>query len=176
MLIALLVIVTYFLANLIGYGVHRALHCEWSGLYKDHYYHHWRVYPPHDFLSDEYREPPLSASQAKYYLAATALLFTPYLYFGWAVYDAALAGAVVILKLNAYVHDSLHVRGHWLERFKTFHKLRSIHFEHHVVDKNFGIFDFTADLLFRTFKPHRASKKGRLLAKEALEKLTKENR
>ena len=151
-MIILLIIATYFLANAIGYVVHRTLHCEWSGrMYRDHYYHHWEVYPPHDFLSKEYREPPLSASQVKYYLAATAALFTPYLFFGWVVYVAALVFAISILKLNAYVHDSLHIDDHWLERFKTFHRLRALHFEHHVVDKNFGIFDFTADFIFKTF-------------------------
>lgn len=129
------------------------LHCKWAGrAYQDHYHHHWEIYPPNDFLSDEYREPPKGAEQGKYYVGAVAVLFSPVILYSFWIYLLVVVEAVMILKLNAYVHDSLHVKGHWLERFKLFHKLRKIHFKHHIEDVNYGIFDFTADLVFRTWK------------------------
>lgn len=149
----LLIIATYFVGNLIGYGVHRALHSPRMGrAHADHYYHHWVLYPPDDFLSKEYREPPKEAEQAKYYLLAVGVLFLPLLYFGTWAYVIAFVEAALVLQLNAYVHDSIHVDGHWLERFGVFRRLRAIHFEHHLQDVNYGIFDFTWDLIFRTWK------------------------
>ena len=151
--IAAVLIGSYLLGNLLGYVVHRLLHFKWMGRpYQDHYYHHVEVYPPDDYLSDEYREPPAEASQAKYYVTAFALACSPLLLWHWAYGLLALVMSLSILKLNAYVHDSLHIRGHRWEKYRWFRHLRDVHYHHHVdVATNFGIFSFFPDRLLRTY-------------------------
>lgn len=61
--------------------------------------------------------------------------------------------AALIGYLHGYIHDSFHLTGHWLERFKHFSHLRALHFRHHFNMKiNFGIFWFGWDRVFKTFK------------------------
>ena len=143
----------YAVGNLLGYVVHRLLHCKWMGkAYEDHYHHHCRIYPPHDYLSEEYREPPMDADQGKYYITAFVLMCTPLLAWSWVYFVWGVLMALIVLKANAWVHDVLHIRGHYLERFRLFRWLREVHFQHHVdVHTNFGIFVFFPDHLFRTY-------------------------
>lgn len=144
---------SYLFGNLIGYLVHRALHAPWMGRpYEDHYHHHWKIYPPEDFLSEEYRHPPEEAEQAKYYVPAFLLACMPLLAIHWGYFVEAAILSITVLKVNAMVHDALHIRGHWLERFSWFLVLREIHVNHHVdPSTNLGIFSFFADRLFRSY-------------------------
>jgi len=155
--ILLITLATFLVGNFAGYVVHRTLHCRWSGrAYKDHLHHHNRIYPPSDYLSDEYREPPVDAEQGKYYIAAFILLCTPFLLWHWAYFLVAVVEAILVLKANAWVHDILHIRGHAFERFKFFNWLRAVHFQHHVnVHTNFGIFVFYPDKLLCTYAGKR---------------------
>lgn len=150
----LIVLVAYFfIGNLTGYVVHKVLHCRWSGkAYKDHLHHHTSIYPPSDYLSEEYREPPLGSGQAKYYLVGLAVVASPLLFLGIGYALAAFAMAVGVLKLNAWMHDSLHIKGHRLERYGWFLSLRRLHFQHHIdVKTNLGIISFFPDIIFQTF-------------------------
>lgn len=144
----------YVTANAVGYVVHRLLHNPFMGrAFRDHYFHHVKLYPPDDYLSDEYREPPEGAGQGKYYIGALLVLFSPTLLLGWPFYLIAVAQSTLVLYVNAWLHDALHIREHFLERYKWFHHLREVHFVHHVdVKKNFGIFDFTADKVCGTLE------------------------
>ena len=146
-------IAAYVVGNFMGYMVHRLLHCTFMGkAYEDHYHHHCRIYPPNDYLSDEYREPPTGADQGKYYIAAFLVVCLPLLAWHWGYFLWAIVTSLAVLKTNAWVHDVLHIRGHYLERFRLFQWLREVHFQHHVdVHTNYGIFEFVPDLLFRTF-------------------------
>jgi len=144
----------YVVGNAGGYVVHRLLHQPWTGRpYEDHYNHHFIIYPPEDYLSYVYREPPIEAEQAKYYVPVFVVIMAPLLLFGWEWYAVGFVESCAVLKLNAWIHDSIHVRGHWLERFDWFHTLRDWHLTHHVdVSKNFGIFSFFTDHILGTFK------------------------
>lgn len=146
-------VITYFLGNFAGYFVHRLLHTEYMGkAYIDHYHHHVSIYPPEDYLSNEYREPPLGAEQGKYYIFTFLVLCLPFLLWHWAYFILSVSLAIGILKLNAVVHDSLHIAGHKWEKYKWFWWLRVVHYQHHIdVRTNFGIFSFLPDKIFRTY-------------------------
>ncbi len=147
------IIAIYLLGNLGGYVVHKLLHQKWSGrAYHDHANHHYIIYPPNDYLSDVYREPPIEAGQAKYYLTFFLLAFSPLILWHWGFFAIAFVESVLVLKVNSVVHDAIHVRGHRWERYQWFHRLRNTHFAHHVdVTRNFGIFSFIGDHLCGTF-------------------------
>lgn len=151
----LLTIAVYVIGNAGGYFMHWLLHQKWTGRpYRDHYNHHFKIYPPSDYLSLEYREPPIEAEQAKYYVPFFLLLATPALFWHWGYYLVAVFEAIAVLKANAAIHDALHVIGHRWERWEWFQKYRALHFEHHVdTRKNLGIFSFFADRLVRTYSP-----------------------
>jgi sterol desaturase/sphingolipid hydroxylase (fatty acid hydroxylase superfamily) len=156
MLLAALVVGTFLIGNLLGYLVHRLLHwSEMGKLYQDHLHHHTTIYPPDDYLSDTYREPPTGNGQGLYYLSPIlALSIVVLVFLGWQYGLLTLVEGILVLKLNAYLHDATHIRGHWLERFTWFHRLRWLHFQHHVkVATNFGIFVWFPDKLFRTYVP-----------------------
>jgi hypothetical protein len=143
---------TFIAGNFIGYGIHRLLHFRSMGvMYRAHLYHHKSVYPPDDYLSDEYREP--MAEQTWYYLIPI-LLFAA-CFFAWHWYYVpfvALEGALV-LKLNAIVHDNLHIRGHRWERYAWFWRLRGLHYQHHVKEAtNLGIFVWFPDKALGTYE------------------------
>lgn len=141
---------TYFVGSFIGYGIHRVLHHPSAGvMYESHYYHHWTVYPPEDFLSEKYREP--EKGQAAYYLAPILAVAALALFWHWG-YSLLIAGeGLAVLKLNAVVHDNIHIRGHRWERYRWFWKLRGKHYQHHVeVLSNLGILSLFPDRVLRT--------------------------
>lgn len=150
----------FALGELAGYLVHRRLHDRNSGaMYWAHHEHHNVLYPPNRFYGDgssRYRHP--RRSQAKYYLISAAVLSMTFMPFGLLHGAAAFCVMSVWLWLNAYVHDSFHVRGHWLERFARFRKLRSMHLTHHVDQRmNNGILTFWVDRIFKTYDIRRVT-------------------
>lgn len=151
--IVIVSVVTYLLGNFGGYLVHRLLHNKLMGrAYEDHYHHHYTIYPVSDYLSDEYREPPIEAGQAKYYIPVLMLMCAPFLLWHWGYFILAVVESLAVLKLNSVVHDSLHIRGHRMEKYRFFIWLREVHFQHHVdVHTNYGIFSFLTDRIFKTF-------------------------
>lgn len=152
--ILLLTLVVYIVGNAGGYAVHWLLHQEWSGrAYEDHYHHHFTIYPVEDFLSPVYREPPIEAGQAKYYLTAFALMSSPLLFWHWGYFLLAYVEVIALLKLNSSLHDALHVSGHRWKKYQWYLKLRALHFEHHVdTGTNLGIFSFFADRIVGTYE------------------------
>ena len=139
--------------NFLGWVIHRVLHSRWAGkAYRAHLYHHREIYPPDRFLSDEYLDPPKHAEQAVYYLAPMMLVCALVAIWSWQWAILAAVETVAVLWLNEWMHNSLHIRGHWLCRFGWYHRLREIHHEHHVnVLKNLGIISFFPDRVMGTF-------------------------
>lgn len=153
---------TYALGGFLGYATHWVFHQPWSGtLYTRHLAHHERLYPASDFLSDGYRDAGRDSTAPAFaaILVAVVLPLMAVLYaFGvpaWAIAAGAVEAAV-IGAANNYVHDALHVRGHFLERFRQFRRLRTAHRVHHAnVRLNLGIFSFEWDRVFGTYRrPH----------------------
>ena len=158
--VLLVALVTYFTTSLLGYAVHWAIHHTWAGwAYRAHRVHHIDLYPPGKLISDEYRNAGSSKTTYTFVLAFTPLLLLPimlWLLGGFSLVHALAAiGAMLLVGLlNDVVHDSYHVKDHWLSRFiPGYARMRQLHFVHHVnMRRNFGIYSFVWDRIFRTFK------------------------
>lgn len=149
----LTILLSFFLSELIGYGIHRATH--WRALrsvflYKAHLQHH-RLYTPSAFMTDEY----LSAGKNSLVwtfapvFVMIALLLVIVLPRANAVVGVLVLSIVSLL--NNYMHDSFHLRGHWLERFGWFHRMRLNHLHHHENTKTvYGIYILFWDGVFGT--------------------------
>ena len=153
-MIILWMIAIYVVTQSVGYLVHRILHASWAGpMYRSHYTHHNVLYPPDDYFSDSYREPPSEDGQAKYYAIPAVILLSLIFYFAplvWAL--VAVVEMSLIAWLNDAMHKWFHIKGHWMSRFKWFTNLRGLHWVHHVrQDTNYGIFSFINDRLVGTF-------------------------
>ncbi len=151
-------ILSVVVASFVGYFVHRAIHKPWTGpLHRGHMEHHLEVYPKERLTSESY--------ELKKWYHSGPVLFTPaavvvILLGGSACWLAGIplmsfaafsGGLVAFGFLNDYVHDSFHLRRHWLQRFRHYRRLRRWHFKHHVdMTKNFGIVDMMWDHVFKT--------------------------
>lgn len=150
----LVLVLGFFGIEGVGYGFHRLLHTRFGGpLHRAHLTHHVKLYPPRDYLSNTYRSAGADNTTYRFVavaaLVATALaLLLPL----WAslpiLAEMALVGAA-----NSYVHDSVHVRGHWMERFRLYRRWRALHYQHHFdMSRNFGILTFLADRVAGTYQ------------------------
>lgn len=142
----------FFFTETVGYFFHRFLHSKKSGkLGKAHLTHHVKLYPPWDLYSKEYRDAGADSTTLRFLVAGiivgVIILATTPWWFGIPVaFDLAFIGWV-----NDYVHGAVHVKPHFLDRFKWFKHLQAMHVTHHLhVQKNFGILTFTADRLMKT--------------------------
>jgi len=161
MLSALLVgLVTYLLTSLLGYIVHWAIHQRWAGkAYKAHRAHHVDLYPPGKLISDEYRDAGAQSTIYTFLLAFTPFILLPIVLWLCGVFTfvsaltAILAMGLVGL-LNDIIHDSYHVKRHWLSRvIPGYDRMRQLHFVHHVnMKRNFGIYSFIWDKVFKTYR------------------------
>lgn len=121
-------------------------------------YHHWIVYPPSRFmttvyLDDEPGRTPLTslAHDGPLYVGMLAnlvllyrlnLLSHPDLGVCLLVYAFVSAFAI-------WLHQTFHIKGHWIERFLYFHDLRALHLVHHqgTAKHNYGFLDHSCDLI-----------------------------
>lgn len=161
MLSALLTaLVTYLITSLLGYVVHWAIHQRWVGrAYEAHRAHHIDLYPPGRLISEKYLSAGKQSTVYTFLLAFSPLLILPVvMYFvGWfslGMTVAAIAAMAAVGLLNDLIHDSFHVRNHWLSRvIPGYSRMRELHFVHHVnMKRNFGIYSFIWDKVFKTFK------------------------
>lgn len=155
-------LIAFLISGLFGYVVHRSLHSSWTGrLNQKHMTHHLTLYPPSDYLSDEYRSPGKDNTTRIFALAAVPLVATPIIlvFLGILPISLAITTIVVMLTmgfLHDYLHDAFHIRNHLLTRIPVikgiFAHWGELHYLHHVdMQKNFGIFLFHWDYLFGTF-------------------------
>ena len=124
--------------------------------------HHLKMYPPSDMLSDTYRSAGKDSTVWIFAVLSLPVVAIPVV--AWLFGLVSLSTAVIVLGemllfgwLHDHVHDSFHVRGHWLRRVPLLNKLHAkfekLHFVHHVdMSKDFGIFFSLWDKLFGTFK------------------------
>lgn len=154
LVLALAVVVGSF----VGYFFHRLIHKEWTGpLYRGHMEHHLTLYPKERLTSEKYElKEWYNSGPVLFTPAAVALIMVGALV-GWVLgvswFDFfVFAGALVGFGfLNDYVHDSFHLREHWLQKFSYYRKLRRWHFQHHFdMAKNFGIVVMKWDDVFKT--------------------------
>lgn len=142
-----------FVGDIVGYLIHKLLHWKRAGfLYNRHMTHHLRLYPIHDFMSPVYRSP--GKDNTMYVFTAFIAIACILMFIFCPFWIAAIFSAEFIFLgvFNDYVHDAFHVIAHPLEKYDSFLELRRLHFEHHVdMGKNYGIFSFIPDRIFRSF-------------------------
>jgi sterol desaturase/sphingolipid hydroxylase (fatty acid hydroxylase superfamily) len=151
---------TYALTSFLGYAVHRALHQKWAGrAYTSHRMHHLSLYPPGDLVSESYRSAGNASTVYTFILAFSPLILIPTLLcaMGIVTFSTAFTSVLVMVLvgvLNDAFHDSFHLRSSFLQKIiPGYENLRQSHFVHHVnMKKNFGIYGFFWDKIFKTFK------------------------
>lgn len=154
--------ITYFICSLFGYVVHRAIHQKWTGaINKSHMAHHLKLYPPTDYLSDIYRDAGKDDTFKIFAVAAVPVVATPIVlgvtgFLPLSLVITALVVMGLMGFLHSYIHDSFHIRNHFLNRVPVvkdlFKRWNALHYLHHVdMQKNFGIFAFHWDRVFKTF-------------------------
>jgi sterol desaturase/sphingolipid hydroxylase (fatty acid hydroxylase superfamily) len=160
--IVLTALTAFFISSLFGYVVHRALHSKWTGrLNKSHMTHHLTLYPPTDYLSEVYRDAGKDNTVKIFALSAVPLVASPIVLGIWGILPLSLVITTLIVMgimgfLHSYLHDSFHIKNHFLTRIPVvkviFGYWNKLHYLHHVdMQKNFGIFLFHWDHVFRTF-------------------------
>lgn len=155
-------LIAFFVSSLFGYVVHRALHQPWMGrLNKKHMTHHLILYPPTDYLSDKYRKAGKDNTVITFTIAAIPLALTPIVLGIVGVLPLSLVVTALVVMglmgyLHDYLHDSFHIKNHFLNRIPgvkvIFGYWNKLHYLHHIdMQKNFGIFLFHWDHVFRTY-------------------------
>jgi len=161
MIVSLIVFISivYVISALLGYLFHKLFHQKWAGfLATSHMVHHMERYPPEDLVSDAYRHAGKHTTILLFVpVVITALLITGLIgYIGLVSPLYSLIGAVEILIISYMhnaLHDAFHVKNSLWHKVPGFKSMQNHHFTHHFqMDKNFGIFDFTWDRVFKTFE------------------------
>ena len=160
--IILTALITFFVANLFGYFVHKSLHQKWAGrFYRAHRTHHFKLYPPSDFTSDKYRSAGKDNTLFIFGAAAIPIFLIPIILGAFHIVPLSIVFTSLLVMsimsfLHSYLHDAFHINNHWLYKVPMINVLFTrwvyLHWLHHVEpQKNFGIFLFFMDKWFGTF-------------------------
>lgn len=158
----LTLLITYFITSLFGYVIHWSLHQSWAGQFNNaHMTHHLKLYPPEDYTSDTYRHAGKDSTPKFFAMAAIPLILTPIVLGFLGILPIYLVITVLVVEglmgfLHDYIHDAFHINNHLMTRIPgvkdIFSKWTQLHYLHHVdMGKNYGIFVFHWDRVFRTF-------------------------
>ena len=162
MSIVFAMILTYLIITAYGYIGHRILHKPWAGIFnKYHMTHHMVLYPSNDCLSDSYRSAGADNTVKAFAIMSLPIMAIPFILFTFNFISLYLMLIIIfemflIGWMHSYFHDVFHIRNHFLSKIPIikvlFNKFVILHYMHHVnLEKNFGIFTFFWDRLFRTF-------------------------
>lgn len=155
----IVVIVSVIVAELIGYGIHRFAHWNGAGqIFRNHLRHHVESYPPRRYQSDRY-EGDFSTSFTPVFSVIGAILgATSWVAAGWHVALTTIVVMLIFGAITSYLHDSFHIRDHFLGRFSWHRDLTRVHRAHHEnMKKNFGIHSHIVDRIAGTFKDIKKS-------------------
>lgn len=150
----LALIIGFVVFEAAGYAFHRLLHNEFMGpLNQAHMKHHLELYPPEQYLSERYRRAGSSSTLYPFLVVGLLAAALVVWVFPLHITVPLLLELAAVGAANSYIHDSTHITGHWMERFKVYRDWRAMHYEHHVdMTKNYGIVTFLADRVFGTYK------------------------
>jgi hypothetical protein len=140
-----------YVCEFFGWLTHLLGHRKFTGAwYRAHMGHHLQDYPASRFLSAAYINATVNNSPGY----VPTILLTPFVVCAMTQVDVSLkvwmvCQVVAILSLyasNAF-HQAYHIRGHPLERWAWFHKLRALHYFHHKgnMQHNYALSDFVLD-------------------------------
>jgi sterol desaturase/sphingolipid hydroxylase (fatty acid hydroxylase superfamily) len=142
------------LTEIIGFLFHKLAHMPITGLlYRSHMTHHVKHYPGSQYFSNEYIDPGKDS-----FVFHFAPLFCSWVLLQWAVlpwtlWVTALVATSITAFLNAYLHDSYHIRNHWLDKYASYRKMRGLHYIHHIqMNRNLGITWPGIDKIFGTLR------------------------
>lgn len=140
-------------SELIGYLYHRLAHEPGTALYHAHMRHHLEAYPHTDFMSVErYRDTGTSSFTIWFIPVFLLFVSVQFLLLPMPLFWFALATTCFSAAMNIYVHDAVHVSSMSMDS-GWFKWARLRHFVHHRnMKRNFGIWMFLFDRLFRTLK------------------------
>ncbi len=158
----LTILITFVLITLFGFVVHWGLHQPWAGKYNNaHMTHHLKLYPPEDFTSESYRHAGKDNTVVTFAVASIPMILTPIVLGLLGILSWPLAITVVVVELvlgflHDHIHNAFHIKNHWMSRVPVlrdiFQVWARLHYLHHVdMTKNYGIFVFHWDRIFRTF-------------------------
>ena len=144
---------TAVVSSLLGYLIHRLAHWPKAGIfYAMHMEHHRELYPPHEFLSEEYKSAGVASFRLWFVPIITVVVAAFILWLPTWYAVAATASLGIISALDDYLHDQFHLTGSRLVRFRWFRRLRALHLLHHRnMRKNYGIFSFVLDRMLGSF-------------------------
>lgn len=177
---------------------HLMAHRKWtvwplSAMHADHMEHHWRLYPPTPdrYLSDTALHctagrdkrpawvpssfPDIEHELPLYLMCAISLLLGGRVVMGVAWVNI-LTGFVFICfagQAMLFVHESVHIRHHYLCKYEWFEDLRAVHLQHHKgsAKTNYGMYSMLFDYVLGTYHDP-VDDVGKLLhAAEALSEL-----
>lgn len=163
-MIAILItaLVAFFVSSLFAYVVHWSLHQQWTGrLNQKHMTHHLILYPPSDYSSDKYRVAGVDNTVITFTIAAIPLVAAPIILGVLGILPLSLVITTLVMMglmgfLHNYLHDAFHIKNHFLNHVPVLGNIfaywNRLHYLHHVdMQKNFGIFLFHWDHVFRTY-------------------------
>jgi Delta7-sterol 5-desaturase len=159
MVYAVVLLVGFFALTFLGWIVHWAFHQSWGGRFNvAHMTHHLKLYPPTDFVSDEYRDPKNDNTFWLFLIVFSPLILGVILLTVFQVIPIGI-GLCILFEMsfigaaNNYLHDSFHITKSIWHRWPGFKELYRLHYNHHVrMDTNFGIFSFLWDRVFGTYR------------------------
>lgn len=143
-----------------GYWTHRSFHCKWSGpFYTAHTNHHFKQYPPDGpFTSDTYKGAGTQNTFWYFTLAflpIIAIIIGSVFFLGISIWTCicVIGSMIGTGLLHDRIHDAFHLTKTKWQYLPLFAKWQALHRLHHTDQKsNFGIFSFTLDKVFKTFK------------------------
>lgn len=150
----LTITITWIVTELIGYIFHRLTHWSRMGaLYDSHMTHHLKIYPPSNFFSDSYLKAGKDSFTIRFIPLFLGVVILEFWFLPLHLSVVALLTTSLCAFLNSYIHDSYHIRNHFLSKFRYYRRLRALHYLHHVqMSKNYGIYWLGFDKMAGTYK------------------------
>ena len=158
-IVAVTIFVTALLVELVGYWWHRcAAHLGYAGdvIRKTHHKHHEIDYPHHDMVSEEYRVDTFWQGDTwPWFIPTVAFYIGIYILWKLGYMSDFVTGIAAIwvpfhIWAISYIHDSYHVKGHWLARYEWYQQNKKFHDIHHYYNANYGISNYNMDRIFGT--------------------------
>jgi hypothetical protein len=156
---------------------HWFAHQKWTGLmHSYHMEHHFVVFPPRYFFGNprvknqfaefdwrdnipffRFKSLGTLAHDGPMYVLGFGSLFLAHA-FGVSKQSifCGMFELICIGTIAVYLHNSFHVKGHFLENFNWFQELRALHYIHHLGDANhnYAIMNFSIDKVLHLYHDH----------------------
>ena len=160
------VIFFFYLIEFFGYIWHRNVHhmgLLGNVLRVTHWKHHCIDYPAGDMWTNKMKENTSKiVDREAFPFTFGAILFSYICYKNNIIdrSDLKLYSIMVISMgiLNQYIHDSYHIKNHWLNKYKFYRKNKICHDIHHRLNCNYGILTYTFDRIFGTYSCQKLNK------------------